>query len=75
MATRKPKTNGGAVRRKPGSAKTGSRVTGQVFPTIEQIRLRAYELYLSRGATHGNEVEDWLNAERELMEPVNLRSR
>ena len=39
-----------------------------MFPTIEQIRLRAYELYLSRGATHGDEVEDWLNAERELME-------
>ena len=83
MATRKPKTSGGVVRRKPGSAKNGSirvvsseteanktasRRTGPMFPTIEQIRLRAYELYLSRGATHGDEVEDWLNAERELME-------
>jgi hypothetical protein len=73
MATRKPKTSGGVVRRKPGSAKSGSsktasRSTGPMFPTIEQIRLRAYELYLSRGATHGDEVEDWLNAERELME-------
>jgi hypothetical protein len=41
-----------------------------VFPTVEQIRQRAYELFLNRGATHGNEVEDWLNAEQELNESV-----
>jgi hypothetical protein len=33
---------------------------------IEIIRLRAYELFLARGATHGNDLGDWLNAEREL---------
>ena len=35
-------------------------------PTIEQIRQRAYELYLFRGEQAGNELEDWLEAEREL---------
>jgi hypothetical protein len=34
---------------------------------IETIRLRAYELFLARGATHGNDVGDWLTAERELL--------
>ena len=35
--------------------------------TLEQeIRNRAYELYLQRGAQPGYEVEDWLQAEREL---------
>ena len=33
---------------------------------IETVRLRAYELFLARGATHGNDLADWLNAEREL---------
>ena len=33
---------------------------------IESIRARAYELFLSRGAVHGNDLGDWLNAEREL---------
>ena len=33
---------------------------------IETIRLRAYELFLARGATHGDDLADWLNAEREL---------
>jgi len=31
-----------------------------------EIRTRAYELYLARGAQPGRELEDWLQAEREL---------
>ena len=37
-------------------------------PTGEQIARRAYELYLDRGQTPGHELEDWLQAERELSE-------
>jgi DUF2934 family protein len=32
----------------------------------EQIRVRAYELYMARGGIPGHEVDDWLQAEREL---------
>jgi hypothetical protein len=32
----------------------------------QEIRNRAYEIYLQRGAQPGYEVEDWLRAEREL---------
>jgi len=32
----------------------------------QEIRNRAYEIYLRRGAQSGCEVEDWLQAEREL---------
>jgi hypothetical protein len=35
-------------------------------PTAEEIRVRAYELYLARGSRNGHHVEDWLQAEREL---------
>ena len=35
-------------------------------PTEEEIRQRAYEIYLARGGAPGHEVEDWLQAEREL---------
>lgn len=31
---------------------------------VEEIRRRAYELYLSRGAAEGNDLSDWLEAER-----------
>lgn len=42
---------------------------GNVVPlnnVEEEIRYRAYELYLERGATPGHENEDWLVAEREV---------
>jgi Protein of unknown function (DUF2934) len=32
----------------------------------EQIRRRAYELYLQRGGVPGNENQDWLVAEQEV---------
>ena len=32
----------------------------------QEIRNRAHEIYLQRGAQPGYEVEDWLQAEREL---------
>jgi hypothetical protein len=35
-------------------------------PTQEEIALRAYHIFLERGSTSGNEMEDWLQAEREL---------
>jgi hypothetical protein len=34
------------------------------------IARRAYELYVARGCDAGHDVEDWLQAERELQEPV-----
>ena len=37
-------------------------------PTQEQIALRAYHIFLERGSTPGDPMEDWLRAERELME-------
>jgi DUF2934 family protein len=32
----------------------------------EQIRLRAYQLYKTRGSGDGHDVEDWLEAEAEI---------
>jgi hypothetical protein len=34
----------------------------------EQIRQRAYEIYQARGGQEGDEVSDWIDAERELKE-------
>ncbi len=35
-------------------------------PSEDDIRLRAYHLYLERGGTHGAHEDDWVRAEREL---------
>lgn len=32
----------------------------------EEVERRAYELWLARGAPHGSDQADWLQAEREL---------
>ncbi len=36
-------------------------------PTREQIEQRAYAIYLERGCADGLDVQDWLQAERELL--------
>ncbi len=38
-------------------------------PTQDQIAARAYEIYLERGATPGDPMQDWLRAELELTAP------
>jgi hypothetical protein len=39
-----------------------------IHPSVseEQIRRRAYELYVQRGGTHGRHMDDWFRAESEL---------
>lgn len=39
----------------------------RIAPDV-QIRARAYEIYLERGDRPGNELGDWLQAEREYRE-------
>ena len=38
------------------------------FPTLDEIRARAYEIYLTRGSGRSHELDDWLQAEYELMQ-------
>jgi DUF2934 family protein len=45
--------------------KTGKAVAAP--PSSEEIAKRAYELYLQRGSESGYELEDWLQAEAELI--------
>lgn len=40
----------------------------------DRIAARAYELYLARGGGHGQDWDDWLEAERELASSVTPRS-
>ena len=37
--------------------------------TQEQVRRRAFELYEQRGREDGHDLEDWLQAEAELVQP------
>ena len=38
----------------------------EIHPGQDEVARRAYELYQTRGAESGHELEDWLQAEREV---------
>jgi hypothetical protein len=40
----------------------------ETVPTHEKIEYRAYEIYLEHGFQEGNDLADWLAAEKELTE-------
>jgi hypothetical protein len=45
---------------------TGDSAANGAAATFGQIRLRAYEIFMERGGAHGDEMNDWLTAEKEL---------
>jgi hypothetical protein len=53
---------------KSQSKKSTSRPSVVPFSLEEEIRRRAFELYTQRGATSGSETDDWLVAEREILD-------
>jgi hypothetical protein len=62
----KPKSSGSEEAKQP-SLEVGKGERSVVNSAREQeIRRRAYELYLERGEEPGRDLKDWLQAEREL---------
>jgi hypothetical protein len=57
------------VIRESGGGATKMPVPGRYVAmdlAYEEIARRAYALFLSRGAEHGRDFDDWLEAERQL---------
>lgn len=48
------------------TTETELKLTHAHEPTEEEIRVRAYQIYLNRGRQPGHEVDDWVQAEQEL---------
>jgi hypothetical protein len=49
------------------SPKSAPQIVGD-NPTYEEIGLRAHQIYIERGGAHGQDTEDWLEAERQLLD-------
>lgn len=66
-STSKAKSNGGAAAA-PAEARIPSTMATVTTMTlsVEQVRARAYELYLERRGNGGTAEEDWFRAEAEL---------
>src|ERR1700722_10717053 len=54
------------------SSGAGSPMILKMDSVRREIELRAYEIYLERGGTHGCDLSDWLQAEMELREKLGL---
>jgi hypothetical protein len=57
------------ARSKPKDEEPKSTTASEAQPatvTDDEIARRAYDLFLSRRGEHGHDVEDWVQAEREL---------
>jgi hypothetical protein len=39
-------------------------------PDPEEIRRRAFEIHIERGGIHGCDLDDWIQAEKELAEKL-----
>jgi Protein of unknown function (DUF2934) len=39
-------------------------------PSQEEIRRRAFEIHIERGGIHGCDLDDWMQAEKELTEKL-----
>ncbi len=67
---RAPKSGDGATGparpRRPSTKKQNG--NGGPVPE-DQVARRAYEIFESRGGYHGADLDDWLEAERELKHP------
>jgi hypothetical protein len=77
---RAPRRNNGFTDSPPPSSQGGNGAPDGV--TDEEVARRAYEIYQNRGGEHGADLDDWLEAERQLRPgpsgvtgPINLKSR
>jgi hypothetical protein len=59
------------------SSSAGAKKTSKAKakPTQDDIALRAYHIYLERGCTPGDPMQDWLQAEQELLGPTTKTRR
>jgi hypothetical protein len=55
------------MRKKAEGVPQSSGDTTVTNPDRERVAMRAYELYLARGGTDGQAMDDWLLAEREVI--------
>ena len=56
-----------AVVPKSSSGKAAMAIMSDPAPSHDMIRARAYELYENRGHEPGQDEQDWLRAEREIL--------
>jgi oligoendopeptidase F len=71
----KPKGNGSTESQATSVKVVPEEASTRNLSPDEEIRRRAYEIYFERGEQLGSELDDWLQAERELARGVLSRAQ
>ena len=69
MAINNSKSNKASKAAPPAAVKSTPKpikVRAPYEPTQEEIQARAFEIYVSEGKKPGNDLENWLRAEKDL---------
>lgn len=53
------------------ASKGVTKMRSQIMPTEQQVRERAFHIFLARNGAPGDPTADWLRAERELITELN----
>ncbi|HXE89838.1 MAG TPA: DUF2934 domain-containing protein [Terriglobales bacterium] len=73
-----PRKSSGSTGRSAKPPKSAQSEPGHATSVLngleEEIRQRAYELYVERGYEDGHDTEDWLRAESEVLSRHGLRT-
>ena len=62
----KPRRNGSTEPQATETSNGEDRAAGGNSALDAEIRRRAYQLYVERGEEHGRDLDDWLQAKREI---------
>jgi hypothetical protein len=73
--TSKPKAHGSTEVETTSTQAVRGEITAGNPAREEEIRRRAYEIYLEGGEQPGRELDNWLQAERELEHPLVLHAK
>ena len=71
----KPRSNSGTEYQSTSTQPVALEVSPGNTARDEEIRRRAYEIYLERGEQSGRDLDDWLQAERELQRGLLWRAQ
>lgn len=74
VGARESRTSAVAIASSGATVSPAANGDGKSAPRAEMIRERAYEIFMARGGHSGDELSDWLAAEREIMETHTLHS-
>lgn len=66
MAQMNKPASGASQSPKPARTSKKGNGSGDPLNGPDAVARRAYEIYLSRGGNHGADLDDWLEAERQL---------